>query len=193
MTTTKTDTAPDDSPAEENIRTMTLGDVASAPSPSKKKEKHGGKQQAKAAPAQEPAPAPEPEPEPSFICEIPPDDVPAETAPVAPAPVTGPVATDDESLRKGIMDVLRQRDIRNTAPTLVDFRMTGSNRRLYALVELDADTVRAAWRVWVEAKGIYDQEAFMLTVHELIKTKLPRVYRQVNPLRLDESMTRKGP
>ena len=64
--------------------------------------------------------------------------------------------------------------------------MTGSQRKRYAIVEIDRDTIEAAWQVWKEAKGSNDQEAFMIMLHVIIDAKLPRVYRQVDPLVLDD-------
>lgn len=111
------------------------------------------------APAEEPAPEPEP--------------VPAQV-------------TDDEALRRDMLRVLKGRNLRNTVPTLVDFRMKGSQRRRYTIVDIDRDTVTAAWNLWREAKGSYDHEAFMLMLHDVMESGLPKVYRQVDPLRLEE-------
>lgn len=115
------------------------------------------------APAEGPAPEPEP----------------------VPAPVPAQV-TDDEALRRDMLRVLKGRNLRNTVPTLVDFRMKGSQRRRYTIVDIDRDTVTAAWNMWREAKGSYDHEAFMLMLHDVMESGLPKVYRQVDPLRLEE-------
>lgn len=117
------------------------------------------------APAEEPAPEPVPEP--------------------VPAPVITP-DTDDGALRRDMLRVLKGRNLRNTVPTLVDFRMKGSQRRRYTIVDIDRDTVTAAWNLWREAKGSYDHEAFMLMLHDVMESGLPKVYRQVDPLRLEE-------
>lgn len=110
-----------------------------------------------------------------------------ETVPVA-EPETVPV-TDDEALRRDMLRVLKGRNLRCTVPTLVDFRMKGSQRRRYTIVDIDRDTVGAAWALWREAKGSYDHEAFMLMLHDVMEAGLPRVYRQVDPLRLEEDGT----
>ena len=105
---------------------------------------------------------------------------PADDAPAAPA------APVEEPIEDRLYAVLRQRNVRNNTPTEVCFRMKDSQRRRYAIVEIDKDTIEAAWQVWKEAKGSNDQEAFMITMHGIIDAKLPRVYRQVDPLVLDE-------
>ena len=93
---------------------------------------------------------------------------------------------EDKMIEDRLYNVLRQRNIRNNTPTEVCFRMTGSQRKRYAIVEIDRDTIEAAWQVWKEAKGSNDQEAFMIMLHGIIDAKLPRVYRQVDPLVLDD-------
>ena len=110
---------------------------------------------------------------------------PVPQEPVDDAP-TAPAAPAEESLEDRLYAVLRQRNIRNNTPTEVCFRMKDSPRRRYAIVEIDKDTIEAAWQVWKEAKGSNDQEAFMITMHGIIDAKLPRVYRQVDPLVLDD-------
>lgn len=118
------------------------------------------------APA-EPLTAPEPVPEPEPVAEV--------------APVT-----DDTELKQAMLRLLKQRNLRCSVPTLVDFRMKGSQRRRYTIIDIDRDTMEAVWRLWCEAKGSYDHEAFILMLHDVMESGLPRVFRQVDPLRLED-------
>lgn len=104
---------------------------------------------------------------------------PSETT--EPAPVT-----DDGELKQAMLRLLKQRNLRCSVPTLVDFRMKGSQRRRYTIIDVDRDTIEAVWRLWVEAKGSYDHEAFILMLHDVMESGLPRVFRQVDPLRLED-------
>ena len=112
----------------------------------------------------------------------------------APAePVTAPElvtevapVTDDAELKQAMLRVLKQRNLRCSVPTLVDFRMKGSQRRRYTIIDIDRDTIEATWRLWVETKGSYDHEAFILMLHDVMESGLPRVFRQVDPLRLED-------
>ena len=104
---------------------------------------------------------------------------PSETT--EPAPVT-----DDGELKQAMLRLLKQRNLRCSVPTLVDFRMKGSQRRRYTIIDVDRDTIEAVWKLWVEAKGSYDHEAFILMLHDVMESGLPRVFRQVDPLRLED-------
>ena len=105
-----------------------------------------------------------------------------EAEPVAEvAPVT-----DDTELKQAMLRLLKQRNLRCSVPTLVDFRMKGSQRRRYTIIDIDRDTMEAVWRLWCEAKGSYDHEAFILMLHDVMESGLPRVFRQVDPLRLED-------
>ena len=106
-------------------------------------------------------------------------------AQVVPAPEE-PAPAEEVPIEDRLYNILRQRNVRNNTPTEVCFRMKDSQRRRYAIVEIDRDTIEAAWQVWKEAKGSNDQEAFMIMLHSIIDAKLPRVYRQVDPLVLDD-------
>lgn len=114
-----------------------------------------------------PLTAPEPVPEPEPVAEV--------------APVT-----DDTELKQAMLRLLKQRNLRCSVPTLVDFRMKGSQRRRYTIIDIDRDTMEAVWRLWCEAKGSYDHEAFILMLHDVMESGLPRVFRQVDPLRLED-------
>lgn len=133
-----------------------------------------------------PAPTTETEPEPAPL-----EGFTAPAEPVtAPEPVTevtevAPV-TDDTELKQAMLRVLKQRNLRCSVPTLVDFRMKGSQRRRYTIIDIDRDTIEATWRLWVETKGSYDHEAFILMLHDVMESGLPRVFRQVDPLRLED-------
>ena len=130
-----------------------------------------------------PAPTTETEPEPAPL-----EGFTAPAEPVtAPEPVTEvtPV-TDDTELKQAMLRVLKQRNLRCSVPTLVDFRMKGSQRRRYTIIDVDRDTIEATWRLWVETKGSYDHEAFILMLHDVMESGLPRVFRQVDPLRLED-------
>lgn len=94
--------------------------------------------------------------------------------------------TDDGELKQAMLRLLKQRNLRCSVPTLVDFRMKGSQRRRYTIIDVDRDTIEAEWRLWVEAKGSYDHEAFILMLHDVMESGLPRVFRQVDPLRLED-------
>ena len=130
-----------------------------------------------------PAPTTETEPEPAPLEGF---TAPAEPE-TAPEPVTevAPV-TDDTELKQAMLRVLKQRNLRCSVPTLVDFRMKGSQRRRYTIIDIDRDTIEATWRLWVETKGSYDHEAFILMLHDVMESGLPRVFRQVDPLRLED-------
>ena len=114
------------------------------------------------------------------------------TAPVEPVPEPEPTpvsdapVTDDSELKQAMLRVLKQRNLRCSVPTLVDFRMKGSQRRRYTIIDIDRDTMEAVWRLWCEAKGSYDHEAFILMLHDVMESGLPRVFRQVDPLRLED-------
>ena len=130
-----------------------------------------------------PAPTTETEPEPAPL-----EGFTAPAEPVtAPEPVTEvtPV-TDDTELKQAMLRVLKQRNLRCSVPTLVDFRMKGSQRRRYTIIDIDRDTIEATWRLWVETKGSYDHAAFILMLHDVMESGLPRVFRQVDPLRLED-------
>lgn len=130
-----------------------------------------------------PAPTTETEPEPAPL-----EGFTAPAEPVtAPEPVTevAPV-TDDTELKQAMLRVLKQRNLRCSVPTLVDFRMKGSQRRRYTIIDIDRDTIEATWKLWVETKGSYDHEAFILMLHDVMESGLPRVFRQVDPLRLED-------
>ena len=130
-----------------------------------------------------PAPTTETETEPAPL-----EGFTAPAEPVtAPEPVTevAPV-TDDTELKQAMLRVLKQRNLRCSVPTLVDFRMKGSQRRRYTIIDIDRDTIEATWRLWVETKGSYDHEAFILMLHDVMESGLPRVFRQVDPLRLED-------
>ena len=136
-----------------------------------------------------PAPTTETETEPASLEGF---TAPAEplTAP-EPVPETEPVAevapvTDDSELKQAMLRLLKQRNLRCSVPTLVDFRMKGSQRRRYTIIDIDRDTIEATWRLWCEAKGSYDHEAFILMLHDVMESGLPRVFRQVDPLRLED-------
>lgn len=114
------------------------------------------------------------------------------TAPVEPVPEPEPTpvsdapVADDSELKQAMLRVLKQRNLRCSVPTLVDFRMKGSQRRRYTIIDIDRDTIEAVWRLWCEAKGSYDHEAFILMLHDVMESGLPRVFRQVDPLRLED-------
>ena len=133
-----------------------------------------------AAPA-EPAQAPEP---------------PQETAPVEPAPEPAsevPETPTEQSpgpltqaeIDAGLLRVLRQRNTHSPTPTLLKYRMRDSVKRRSVFVDIDVDTMAAAWRWWRTTVGDYDQESFVIAVHRVMEASLPRVYRQVDPLELD--------
>ena len=130
-----------------------------------------------------PAPTTETEPEPAplegFTAPAEPEKAPEPVTEVAPV-------TDDTELKQAMLRVLKQRNLRCSVPTLVDFRMKGSQRRRYTIIDIDRDTIEATWRLWVETKGSYDHEAFILMLHDVMESGLPRVFRQVDPLRLED-------
>jgi hypothetical protein len=104
-----------------------------------------------------------------------------------PSEITEPApVTDDGELKQAMLRLLKQRNLRCSVPTLVDFRMKGSQRRRYTIIDVDRDTIEAVWRLWCEAKGSYDHEAFILMLHDVMESGLPRVFRQVDPLRLED-------
>ena len=127
------------------------------------------------APAEPPqAPAPEPSQE----------TAPVETAPAEPAPETPGPLTQAE-IDAGLLRVLRQRNTHSPTPTLLKYRMRDSVKRRSVFVDIDVDTMAAAWRWWKATVGEYDQESFVIAVHRVMEASLPRVYRQVDPLELD--------
>lgn len=133
--------------------------------------------------AEAPAPAPEPSqetaPEPPQAPEPPREAAPAEPAPETPAPLT------QAEIDAGLLRVLRQRNTHSPTPTLLKYRMRDSVKKRSVFVDIDVDTMAAAWRWWRETVGGYDQESFVIAVHRVMEASLPRVYRQVDPLELD--------
>ena len=136
-----------------------------------------------------PAPTTETEPEPAslegFTAPAAPLTAPEPVMEAEPVAEVAPVA-DDTELKQAMLRLLKQRNLRCSVPTLVDFRMKGSQRRRYTIIDIDRDTMEAVWRLWCEAKGSYDHEAFILMLHDVMESGLPRVFRQVDPLRLED-------
>ncbi len=130
-------------------------------------------------PAGEAPQAPEP---PQETAPEAPAETPAETeqAPTAPA---GPLTQAE--IDAGLLRVLRQRNTHSPTPTLLKYRMRDSVKRRSVFVDIDVDTMAAAWRWWKATVGDYDQESFVIAVHRVMEASLPRVYRQVDPLELD--------
>ena len=136
-----------------------------------------------------PAPTTETETEPAplegFTAPAEPVTAPEPVMEAEPVAEVAPV-TDDTELKQAMLRLLKQRNLRCSVPTLVDFRMKGSQRRRYTIIDIDRDTMEAVWRLWCEAKGSYDHEAFILMLHDVMESGLPRVFRQVDPLRLED-------
>ena len=112
---------------------------------------------------------------------------PQETAP-APEPETAPETSGpltQAEIDAGLLRVLRQRNTHSPTPTLLRYRMRDSVKKRSVFVDIDVDTMAAAWRWWRDTVGGYDQEAFVIAVHRVMEASLPRVYRQVDPLELD--------
>lgn len=120
-----------------------------------------------------------------------PAETPVET-PVEPAPAEEPAQETAPSrplsqaeIDAGLLRVLRQRNTHSPTPTLLKYRMRDSVKKRSVFVDIDVDTMAAAWRWWRDTVGGYDQEAFVIAVHRVMEASLPRVYRQVDPLELD--------
>lgn len=133
------------------------------------------------------APAPVPEPSQETAPEPPQaPEPPREAAPAEPAPETAPSGPLTQAeIDAGLLRVLRQRNTHSPTPTLLKYRMRDSVKKRSVFVDIDVDTMAAAWRWWRETVGGYDQESFVIAVHRVMEASLPRVYRQVDPLELD--------
>lgn len=112
------------------------------------------------------------------------EDEPAE----APAPVAEPPAeasSEEPDLREEILRILKMRNTHKPSPSLVEFTMRVNLRKRYALIDIDGDTIAAAWTRYKELAGDADKEGFIILVHEIMEKDLPRIFRQVDYVRLD--------
>lgn len=112
------------------------------------------------------------------------EDEPAE----APAPVAEPPAeapSEGPDLREEILRILKMRNTHKPSPSLVEFTMRVNLRKRYALIDIDGDTIAAAWTRYKELAGDADKEGFIILVHEIMEKDLPRIFRQVDYVRLD--------
>lgn len=112
------------------------------------------------------------------------EDKPAE----APAPVVEPPAeasSEEPDLREEILRILKMRNTHKPSPSLVEFTMRVNLRKRYALIDIDGDTIAAAWTRYKELAGDADKEGFIILVHEIMEKDLPRIFRQVDYVRLD--------
>lgn len=117
-----------------------------------------------------------------------PEEEPAE----APAPVAEPRAdepadepAEEPDLREEVLRILKMRNTHKPSPSLVEFTMRVNLRKRYALVDIDGDTIAAAWARYKEIAGDVDKEGFIILVHEIMEKDLPRIFRQVDYVRLD--------
>lgn len=112
------------------------------------------------------------------------EDKPAE----APAPVAEPSAdapAEEPDLREEVLRILKMRNTHKPSPSLVEFTMRVNLRKRYALIDIDGDTIAAAWARYKEIAGDVDKEGFIILVHEIMEKDLPRIFRQVDYVRLD--------
>lgn len=112
------------------------------------------------------------------------EDKPAE----APAPVAEPPAeapSEEPDLREEVLRILKMRNTHKPSPSLVEFTMRVNLRKRYALIDIDGDTIAAAWSRYKEIAGDADKEGFIILVHEIMEKDLPRIFRQVDYVRLD--------
>lgn len=106
----------------------------------------------------------------------------------APAPVAEPPAdapAEEPDLREEILRILKMRNTHKPSPSLVEFTMRVNLRKRYALIDIDGDTIAAAWARYKELAGDVDKEGFIILVHEIMERDLPRIFRQVDYVRLD--------
>lgn len=106
----------------------------------------------------------------------------------APAPVAEPPAdapAEEPDLREEILRILKMRNTHKPSPSLVEFTMRVNLRKRYALIDIDGDTIAAAWSRYKEIAGDVDKEGFIILVHEIMERDLPRIFRQVDYVRLD--------
>lgn len=106
----------------------------------------------------------------------------------APAPVAEPPAetpSEEPDLREEILRILKMRNTHKPSPSLVEFTMRVNLRKRYALIDIDGDTIAAAWTRYKELAGDADKEGFIILVHEIMEKDLPRIFRQVDYVRLD--------
>lgn len=106
----------------------------------------------------------------------------------APAPVAEPPAeasSEEPDLREEILRILKMRNTHKPSPSLVEFTMRVNLRKRYALIDIDGDTIAAAWSRYKEIAGDTDKEGFIILVHEIMEKDLPRIFRQVDYVRLD--------
>lgn len=116
------------------------------------------------------------------------EDKPAEApAPVAEPPAEAPAEApaQEPDLREEVLRILKMRNTHKPSPSLVEFTMRVNLRKRYALIDIDGDTIAAAWARYKELAGDVDKEGFIILVHEIMEKDLPRIFRQVDYVRLD--------
>ncbi len=92
--------------------------------------------------------------------------------------------TEEIDVKAKVRGVVKKYDFCNRTPTLIHHRLR-AGPLADTLVEVDADTVKAAWREYMKYKGRGDQEDFLLMLGELVG-ELGRTYYRVVHVNLDD-------
>lgn len=90
----------------------------------------------------------------------------------------------DDEIRSAVRQVVKRYDFCNRNPTLIHTRLR-AGPMVDILMEVDADTVKAAWQEYKRCNGSGDQESFLLLLGELVGG-LGRTYYHVVHVDLDD-------
>lgn len=91
---------------------------------------------------------------------------------------------EEPDVKAKVRAVVKRYDFCNRTPTLIHHRLR-AGPLADTLVEIDADTVKAAWREYMKYRGRGDQEDFLLMLGELVG-ELGRTYYRVVYVNLDD-------
>lgn len=90
----------------------------------------------------------------------------------------------DEAIRSAVKQVVKKYDFCDRNPTLIHTRLR-AGPMVDILMEIDADTVKAAWNEYKRCNSRGDQESFLLLLGELVGG-LGRTYYHVVHVNLDD-------
>lgn len=97
----------------------------------------------------------------------------------------GTTAEDtDGEVRSAVRQIVKRYDFCNRNPTLIHTRLR-AGPMVDILMEIDADTVKAAWNEYKKCDSRGDQESFLLLLGELVGG-LGRTYYHVVHVNLDD-------
>lgn len=154
--------------------------MASAKTTQKKTKAAGGEQE----PAAESTPAPIPEQAPGQVAE-------QASAPEAEQALEPPA--EDDGLRDEVLKVLRMRNTHRPSQSLIEFQMRENRRRRFVLVDIDGDTMTAAWERYRSVRGAEDMEGFVILVHDILEKDLPRIFSRVDFVKLERGAPAQTP